>query len=216
MRFLDRDDAGLRLGRALARRPLARPLVVLGIPRGGLPVAVHVARALRAELGVVVARKIGAPWNEELAIGATTASGATYMDPRVADLAEITDDYVRTVRERQIQEARRREELFGRGRPEVRGRHALVVDDGLATGATAIAAARCLRAAGASRVTLAVPVGATGTIARISSEVDEVVCLHADPDFAAVGQFYDDFTQVSDDEARAVLESYRAETQPPG
>ncbi len=209
MRFRDRSEAGQRLGRALAQRELESPLVVLGIPRGGLPVATEVARALGAPLGVVVARKIGARWNREVAIGATTANGATYLDPRTAELTDSA--YLEAERAKQIREAQRREALFSGGRrPTVAGRHALVVDDGLATGATAIAAVRSLKAAGARRVTLAVPVAAPSTLDRLEREADEVLCLHAAPDFMAVGQYYDDFTQVSDDEARAIFEEYEA------
>jgi predicted phosphoribosyltransferase len=211
MRFHDREDAGGLLGAALSRRGVEQPVVVLGIPRGGIPVAAEVARALRAPLGVVVSRKIGAPGNPEVAIGATTANGATYMDPRARELIETAADFVEAERGRQIREARRRERLFPFGTSSnVTGHHALVVDDGLATGATAIAALRSLKTAGARRVTLAVPVAASSTLDRLAEEADEVLCLHADPDFMAVGQYYDDFTQVTDEEARAILDEYRA------
>ncbi len=211
MRFHDREEAGRLLGAALARRGVERPLVVLGIPRGGIPVAAQVARAFRAPLGVVVARKIGAPWNREIAIGATTANGATYMDPRAFELTGTAADFVEAERARQIREAQRRERIFlTGGGPGVTGRHALVVDDGLATGATAIAAVRSLKAAGARRVTLAVPVAASRTLDWLAEEADEILCLHADPDFVAVGQYYEDFTQVTDEEARAILDEYQA------
>lgn len=205
-RFRDRVDAGSRLAAALADLALERP-VVLGIPRGGVVVSAEVSRVLDADHGVIVARKLGAPWQPELAIGAVSASGVTYLDPDIAQRAGVNDEYLRREVEAQTAAARRYEDVFdGRRRPDLAGRDVIVVDDGLATGATAIAAARAVRAAGARRVVLAVPVGPPTTVHRLRAEADEVVCLIEDESFFAVGQFYDDFTQVEDEEVRRLME----------
>jgi predicted phosphoribosyltransferase/pimeloyl-ACP methyl ester carboxylesterase len=214
-RFQDRNEAGRMLAAFLKERNYERP-VVLGIPRGGVPVAIEVARALGGELGVVVARKLGAPGYAELAIGATTASGVSYVNSEIAAAVGATDDYIAAEKARQVIEAQRREQLFdGRRRPNVKGRVVLVVDDGIATGATAIAAVRAIKAEGASKVVLAVPVGPPPTIERLRAEADEVVCLHEDENFGAVGQFYVDFAPVSDDEVVRLLESASPRSQAP-
>jgi putative phosphoribosyl transferase len=208
MRFKDRTEAGIRLGEALAKMGLEQP-VVLGIPRGGLPVAAEVARATGGELAAIVARKLGAPGNPELAIGATTADGVYYLDPQAARMIGADDAYVARERDRQAREAARREELFdSHRRPPLAGRTVVVVDDGVATGATAIASVRSVKAAGASRVILAVPVGPPSTVEVLRKEADEVVCLSIEDNFWAVGQFYDDFEAVEDDEVQRILRSF--------
>ncbi len=208
MLFRDRTDAGRRLAELLAGRALDRP-VVLGIPRGGLPVAVEVARAVHGDLAAIVARKLGAPGNPELAIGATTANGVYYLNQAAAKATGASDAYVAAERERQSKEAARREDLFdGHRRPPLAGRNVIVVDDGVATGATAIAAVRSAKAAGASRVILALPVGPPQTLTELRSEADEVVCLHEDEDFWAVGQYYRDFRPVEDREVLDILRSF--------
>ncbi|HLF70775.1 MAG TPA: alpha/beta fold hydrolase [Dehalococcoidia bacterium] len=212
-RFEDRNEAGRMLAADLAKRSYERP-VVLGIPRGGVPVAIEVARVLGGELGVVVARKLGAPGYAELAIGATTASGASYVNSEIAEEVGATDEYIAAETTRQVLEAQRREQLFdGRRRPNLKGRVVLVVDDGIATGATAIAAVRAVKAEGASKVVLAVPVGPPQTIERLRAEADEVVCLNEDENFGAVGEFYVDFAPVSDDEVVSLLESASPRTE---
>src|SRR5581483_10575688 len=208
MRFRDRAEAGRKLGEEVARRGFERP-IVLGIPRGGIPVAAEVARATGGELAAIVARKLGAPGNPELAIGATTADGTYYLDAATARLVGADDAYVEAERARQAREAARREELFdSHRRPRLEGRVVLVVDDGVATGATAVASVRSVKAAGAARTVLAVPVGPPATLERLRQEADDVICLYVDPDFWAVGQYYDEFEQVSDEEVRAVLLSF--------
>lgn len=210
MRFKDRLEAGRQLAAALKSRRYQRP-VVLGIPRGGVPVAAEVARALDAEIGVIVARKLGAPGNPELAIGATTATGASYINHSIASMVGAGERYIALEKDRQVLEAKRREELFdGHRRPSLKGRIVIVVDDGIATGATAIAAVRSVKAEGAERVILAVPVGSPETIRFMEKEADEVICLSAEPDFWGVGQFYDDFSPVEDWEVKGTLDAFTA------
>lgn len=205
MMFRDRVDAGERLAEALAGLEIARP-VVLGIPRGGVVVADVVARRLGGEEGVVVARKLGAPRQPELAIGAVTAGGGTYIDRSIASMSGADDEYLAMERQRQMAEARRREAAFdGERNPQVSRRTVIVVDDGVATGATAIAAIRSVQRQGARRVVFAVPVGPSHTIDQLRHEADVVVCLSSEPDFYAVGQFYDDFRPVGDAEVTAIL-----------
>jgi putative phosphoribosyl transferase len=206
LRFRSREHAGAELARALVRVPFD---FVLAIPRGGVPVAAEIARAHGADLDVLVAKKVGAPGNAELAVGAVTAGGTRVRNEDVLALtgapeAWVNRAFVRAQESASAKEARLR---AGRAPLDVGGRHVLLVDDGLATGATALCCARELRARGAARVTLAVPVGSRAACALLAREVDEVVCLRQPADFAAVGEHYDDFTQVSDDEATAILMS---------
>ncbi|HLF77801.1 MAG TPA: alpha/beta fold hydrolase [Dehalococcoidia bacterium] len=206
--FRDRKDAGEQLAAVLKERNFEKPLV-LGIPRGGVPVAAEVARAIGGELAVVVARKLGAPGNPELAIGATTETGATYINAGVAIAAGADQRYIEAEKQKQVLEARRREELFDhhRRRP-VKDRTVIIVDDGIATGATAIAAVRSMKAEGAAHVVLAVPVGPQEMIQLLGGEADEVVCLDEDPGFWSVGQAYEDFSQVSDEEVLQILDAF--------
>jgi predicted phosphoribosyltransferase/dienelactone hydrolase len=214
MLFRDRTEAGEKLASALRGKKLEKS-IVLGIPRGGVPVAAEVARALGGELAVVVARKMGAPGNPELAIGATTETGASYINKAVARETGAGEDYLRAEKAKQVQEAHRREQMFNsHRRPPVRGRTVIVVDDGIATGATAIAAVRSIKAEGAARVILAVPVGPPEMVDRMGEEADEVVCLESDPGFFAVGQYYRDFRQVSDEQVMDVLKSFKPRVAP--
>jgi putative phosphoribosyl transferase len=208
--FQDRQDAGRQLAALIKEGGYDRP-VILGIPRGGVPVAAEVAKVLDADLGVVVARKLGAPTQPELAIGAITANGASYINKGLVTAIGIDDHYLRAVRAQESAEAQRRELQFdGRNRPDVVSRPVIIIDDGVATGATAIAAVRSLKAAGATPVVFAVPVGPSHTIEQLRQEADEVICLHEEYDFLAVGQFYRDFHAVEDDEVKATLEATRS------
>ncbi len=208
--FRDRTDAGEQLARVLLAREIERP-IVLGIPRGGVAVSAVIARSLGADHGVVVARKFGAPNQPELAIGAVTASGGTYIDRSIAAMSGADAQYVAMERERQMAEAKRREARFdGEGAIDVRARNVIVVDDGVATGATAIAAIRSVKAQGAATVIFVIPVGPSHTVAQLLSEADDVLCLNVEPDFYAVGQFYNDFNPVLDEEVESLLRS-----QPP-
>jgi predicted phosphoribosyltransferase/alpha-beta hydrolase superfamily lysophospholipase len=209
-RFKNRQDAGRALADALRTKGYTDP-VVLGIPRGGVPVAAEVATALGGTLSVVVARKLRAPGQPELAIGAVTADGSAWINEEIADAAGTDSRYLEREQAAQVAEARHREELFdGHRRPPVEGRVVIIVDDGLATGATAIAAARSMRAGGAARVILAVPVAPPGSVRRLQAEVDEVVCPRQEEDFWAIGEFYDDFRQVDDREVKAILDRWAA------
>lgn len=204
--FRDRVDAGRRLAAEVTGLALDLP-VVLGLPRGGVPVAAAVAQRLGAPLDVVVVRKIGAPRNAELGLGAVGEGDVEVLSATMLRrLGLDRDGLVGTIdRER----ARLAEQVLrfrgGRDPVEVRGGTAIVVDDGLATGSTASAAVVVLRRRGAARVVVAVPVGARAAVDRLRDEADEVVCLHAPPGFRSVGAAYRDFTQVSDEEVVRLL-----------
>jgi putative phosphoribosyl transferase len=206
MRFRDRAHAGQVLAARLAHLRETEPVVV-GLPRGGVPVAAEIACALRAELDVVLVRKIGAPDREELAVGAVGEDGVTVRnDVVLQDLGLTWDDLAGQVTHERA-EIRRRAVLLRPGpRPDVAGRTVILVDDGIATGATVIAALRILRHLGAARIVLAVPVAPPESLRALAPLTDEIVCPATPKHFAAVGQWYDDFTQVPDDEVRKLLE----------
>jgi predicted phosphoribosyltransferase len=209
--FTDRIDAGRQLGASLD--DLAETdLVVLGIPRGGVVVAAEVARRLGAPLDVVVPRKIGAPTNRELAIGAI-ATGVEVWDADLIDRLEVTPEHLRRAVEHEAAEIDRRTARYRGDMPplDLERRTALLVDDGLATGATALASVRWARSRGASRVLVAVPVGARETIRRLDADADEVRSLLVPASFRAVGEWYEDFDQTSDDEVVAALLRAREE-----
>jgi putative phosphoribosyl transferase len=207
--FADRRDAGRR--QALASRAEPGEALVLGLARGGVLVAAEVARALSAPLDVLVVRKLGAPQSEELAIGAVTADGGLFLMDEIIRWLEIPPAYVEREVEKQRELASRREALYRLGRPgpQLAGRHVILVDDGMATGATMVAAARSVRQQGAAFVQVAVPVGAQGSCADLRGEADDVTCLHQPEPFWAVGFFYEDFSQVEDDDVLKALEEGR-------
>jgi predicted phosphoribosyltransferase len=206
-RFSDRIDAGERLAAALEDRGV-EPDLVLAIPRGGLPIGRAVADALGVPLDIVVASKIGAPGNPEFAIGAAASDGSAWLDHDTIDRLGVDQAYVDAQRDREAEAARAKAARYRAesGHPNLTDATVVVVDDGVATGATAIAAVRLARAQGAGRVVLAVPVGPPATARELAAEADEVVCLATPADFRAVGQFYDRFDQVSDEEAMAYLD----------
>jgi putative phosphoribosyl transferase len=208
VRFRDRHDAGRLLGQELARRPLRAP-VILGLPRGGVPVAAEVAVRLGAPLDVLVVRKLGLPEHPELAMGAVGEGGVTVLNPDVVGSSGITRERLEEVARRERAEVESRSERFRRGRPGLglAGRTAVIVDDGAATGATARAACLIARAQGAQRVVLAVPVAPPRVVDSLAEDgdADEVLCLHAPRDFGAVGAFYEDFSQVPDAEVVRIL-----------
>ncbi|WP_374969206.1 phosphoribosyltransferase family protein [Terrabacter sp. BE26] len=203
--FEDRRDAGNRLVDELGHLR-GEDVVVLGLPRGGVPVAAVVAEALDAPLDVIVVRKLGVPFQPELAMGAIGEGGVSVVDARTVRRARVTDEELDAVeaREREVLDARVEHLRRGRPRIDLRGRVAVVVDDGIATGATARVACLVARRLGAARVVLAVPVAPPDTLARLP-EADEVVCVSAPSHFRAVGAHYDDFSPTSDDDVVALL-----------
>ena len=208
VRFLDRHEAGRLLGQELARTPLRAP-VILGLPRGGVPVAAEVAVRLDAPLDVLVVRKLGLPEHPELAMGAVGEGGVTVLNPDVVRSSDVAPERLEEVARRERAEVQSRSERFRRGRPglELAGRTAVIVDDGAATGATARAACLIARAQGAQRVVLAVPVAPPRVVDSLAEagDAEEVICLHAPSDFGAVGAFYEDFSQVPDAEVVRIL-----------
>jgi predicted phosphoribosyltransferase len=204
--FADRTEAGRDLAEALSRFA-GQDVVVLAIPRGGVVVAEPVARRLSAPLDVVVPRKVGAPRNPELGLGAV-APGVRVLDERLVRDLGVSPEYLEQEIAAQEAEIARRVEVFRTGRPpvDVAGRTVIVVDDGIATGGTAVAASRWARAAGAARVVLAVPVAPRQAVAHMEGEADEIVALATPDPFFAVGQWYRDFEQVSDEEVARILD----------
>jgi putative phosphoribosyl transferase len=208
MRFGDRVEAGRRLGEDLRARGIGgEGGVVLGIPRGGVVTAAEVARVLGLPLDVALARKVGAPGNPELAIGAVGPDGAAVIDEDLARRVGANQEWLARAVEQEQHEVAERQRRFRGGRPplDVTGREVIVVDDGVATGSTAAAVAGWLAGAGARRRVLAVPVAPPQTASRLANAYDDVVVLSTPAAFFAVGEFYVDFRQVTDNEVRELL-----------
>lgn len=216
MRFADRTDAGRRLAEHLTGYR-DQNVVVVGLPRGGVPVAYEVAEALGAPLDVLVVRKLGVPFQPELAFGAIGEGGVRVTNDTVVRHARLTDADIAAVEQAQRAELQRRVERYRRGHDRIplAGRVVLIVDDGFATGATARAACHVARAQGAEKVVLAAPVGAPDTVAELSADADEVVCVSQPDYYVAVGQAYHHFGQTSDDEVCALLDKARGVDAPP-
>jgi putative phosphoribosyl transferase len=210
--FEDREDAGRRLAERLARYRDERP-VVFALPRGGVPVGYEISRSLGAPLDVFVARKLGAPGQPEFGIGAVAPGGVRVLNANVVERLGIPADYLEAVTRKETAEVERRLRHFrgGRPEPEVRGRTVILVDDGLATGVTARAAVEALRRLEPRRLVLAAPVCAAQTAERLGPEVDELVCLTEPPDLGAIGFWYRNFEQTSDEEVIGLLERARRE-----
>ena len=208
MKFTDRRDAGRRLAAQLAHLKEQRP-VILALPRGGVAVGFEIAEALDAPLDIVLVRKIGVPWQPELALGAVTdgASPSTFIDRDLAAVLDVQESYVEEETARQLEEIERRRRTYCADRPpvEISGRTAVVVDDGIATGATMRVALQAVRRRNPARLVLAVPVGPPETIEAFGKEADEVVCPETPPALGAIGLYYRDFHQMSDAEVTDLL-----------
>ena len=206
-RFRDRHDAGRRLAAILGRYAGREDVLVLALPRGGVPVGYEVARALGVPLDAMQVRKLGVPGHEELAMGAIASGGVRVLSESVVEALSIPERVIATVAAAEEQELDRRERTYREGRPfpEVRGRTVILVDDGLATGSTMRAAAAALRAQGAGRLVAAVPVAPKETCDALRGLMDDVVCAVTPEPFLAVGEWYDDFSQTSDADVRNLL-----------
>ena len=210
--FRDRKEAGRLLAEALSfLKAKKEDVLVLAIPRGGVVVAKEVADALGAPLDIVITRKVGAPGNPELAIGAVTQEGEVITDPELVGMLGVSDDYVNEQAARQVDEiGRRMREYRGdRPYPSLAGKTVVVVDDGIATGSTTRAAIQSVKKRKAAVVILAVPVGPPDTVAKLSKIADRVVCLSTPEPFYAIGEFYNEFEQVGDDTVREILRAAR-------
>ena len=207
-RFRDRVEAGRMLARMLAKYANQTGVVVLALPRGGVPVGFEVAQALNAPLDVFVVRKLGVPGYEELALGAIASGGVRVLNADLIHTLDVARNVIEAVTERELRELQRRERLYRnhRAAPEVRGRTVILVDDGIATGATMRAAVKALRQLGAARIVVATPTAALSTAQEMEAEVDEVVAVMTPSDFAGVGQWYENFSQTTDAEVRELLE----------
>jgi putative phosphoribosyl transferase len=203
--FTDRIEAGKRL--AIALKDFKGTGIVLAIPRGGVIVGYVIAKELGLPLDVIIPRKIGAPGNPELAIGAMAEDGTAVLDKQLITYLRVSQDYIEEEINRQKQEIRRRLKLYRQDTayPEVKGMDVIVVDDGIATGSTMKAALVSLKNRGAASVTVAVPVGPPSTIEELEKIADQVICLHTPEFFQAIGQFYSDFSQTEDEEVIELL-----------
>jgi len=217
-RFINRSDAGRQLAAVLAQRYAARgDVLVLGLPRGGVPVAFEIAMALDSPLDVFIVRKLGLPGHEEFGIGAIASGGVRVVDDTVLRAYGVDAETLDRITERERRELERRERLYRDDRPfpSIVDRVVILVDDGLATGSTMRAAVAALRAEGPREIVVAVPVGARETCAAMTELADDVVCLSTPEPFYAVGLWYEDFEQTEDEEVHALLERAAARPVPP-
>jgi len=205
--FPNRIEAGRLLAETLEKYADRDDVIVLGLPRGGVPVAKEVAKRLRAPLDVFIVRKLGVPGFEELAAGAIASGGVRVLNEDVMRAIPHADQAIEAVTARETTELKRREQIYREGRPapELRDRIAILVDDGLATGATMRAAVKALRQRGVAKIVVAVPVGPPDTCHEIEEQADETICLSTPEFFQAVGQYYEDFSQTTDEHVRDLL-----------
>src|SRR6266496_6678391 len=205
--FENRAEAGRQLAEKLDKYSGREDVIVLGLPRGGVPVAYEVAKRLRAPLDVFIVRKLGVPGFEELAAGAIASGGVRVLNEDVVRAIPYASEAIEAVTAKETAELQRREQIYREERPPpaLRDRIVILVDDGLATGATMRAAVKALRQQGAAKIVVAVPVGPPDTCREIEREADEIVCLSTPPFFQAVGQYYEDFSQTSDEDVRELL-----------
>jgi putative phosphoribosyl transferase len=208
MVFDDRVDAGRKLAARLGAYAKRKDVIVLGIPRGGVPVAFEVAKALEAPLDVFLSRKLGVPGQEELAFGAVASGDVRVLDRQIVESVGVSEQQIEQTTQAVKKELERRERIFRGSRPplKVEGMTVLLVDDGIATGSSMRAAIQALRQMKPARIVVAVPVAPVSTCNRLGPEVDELVCLHMPQSFCAIGQFYGDFSQVPDDEVAGLLQ----------
>ena len=205
--FPNRAEAGRLLAEKLEKYADRNEVIVLGLPRGGVPVAYEVAKSLRVPLDVFIVRKLGVPGFEELAAGAIASGGVRVLNEDVLRALPNADEIIESVTAKETAELERREKSYrdDRPAPELRDRVVILVDDGLATGATMRAAVKALRQRGVAKIVVAVPVGPPDTCREFEDEADETICASAPEFFQAVGQYYEDFSQTSDDEVRDLL-----------
>lgn len=210
MLFQDRRDAGRALAQLVAALPIPGNAIVLALPRGGVPVAYEVARGCQLPLDILTVRKLGAPGQPELAIGAVASGGMVALNPAIVAEFQLSDEQLQTMIAAERDELARREQVYRGGLPPlpIAGRTILLVDDGLATGASMRAAARAVRPH-AAQLIVAVPVAASSTCRQMEAEADQVVCANAPGDFYAVGQYYRDFSPTTDEEVRELLAASR-------
>jgi putative phosphoribosyl transferase len=215
--FPNRAEAGRFLAEKLAQYANRDDVIVLGLPRGGVPVAYEVAKRLRAPLDVFIVRKLGVPGFEELAVGAIASGGVRVLNEDVARALPSAHEIIESVTAKETAELERREQIYrdGRPAPELRDRIVILIDDGLATGATMRAAVKALRQRGVGKIVVAVPVGPPDTCREFEEDADEVVCGIAPEFFQAVGQYYEDFSQTSDEEVRELLARAASTTADP-
>jgi predicted phosphoribosyltransferase len=214
--FRDRHDAGVQLATELAPYANDPTVLVLGLPRGGVPVAYEVACGLKAPLDVFVVRKLGVPGHRELAMGAIASGGVRVLNSDVIESLQISEPIIDAVARHEQQELERQQRAYRDDIPfpVLAGRTVIIVDDGLATGSTMRAAVRALRQSGPARIVVAVPVGAAETCRSLRDEADEVVCATVPQDFHAVSLWYDEFSQTTDEEVRSLLQAAAAHHAP--
>ncbi|MEO6184495.1 MAG: phosphoribosyltransferase [Verrucomicrobiota bacterium] len=207
MHFRNRTDAGRYLAQKMGRYGDAGNVVVLALPRGGVPVGYEVAAELRALLGIFLVRKLGVPGHEEFALGAIALGGAWFVNEDIVRQLGISRQQIQSIVERETQEMDRRAEVYGEefSNVDVQGRTVILVDDGLATGSTMRAAVNVLKQRNPERIVIAVPVASDSACDQLKGEVSEIVCVYMPENFHAVGQCYDDFSQTSDEEVRELL-----------
>ncbi|HXG48308.1 MAG TPA: phosphoribosyltransferase [Methylomirabilota bacterium] len=215
-RFRNRVEAGRALATLLTKHAQRADMIVLALPRGGVPVAWEAAQALNAPLDVFVVRKLGVPGHEELAMGAIASGGVRVLNRGVVEGLGIADDVIDAVTEQELRELERRERAYrdDRPSPDVRHRTVILVDDGIATGSTMTAAVEALRLHGAGHIVVATPTAALSAVRAMQPEVGELVAVMTPADFVAVGQWYEDFSQTTDEEVRELLRAARRAIRP--
>lgn len=209
MIFQNRAEAGQQLASRLVKYANREDVVVLGVPRGGVPIAFEVATALNLPLDIFVLRKLGVPGHEEFAFGAIGSGGVRVLDRQIVESVGLSDMVIELVTRAERAELARREQIYRGGRPplDVRGKTVILVDDGIATGASLRAGVHAIRQMKPAAIVIAAPVAPRSTVHRLRHEVDDVVCVETPERFYGVGQFYHDFSQVSDEEVNALLDS---------